>query len=58
MSVTYVHARICEPSPWIVRSRSAIAASMNARIAPPPIWPGPKMLKGCTVTVGSFSSSW
>ena len=26
---------------------------MNARIAPPPIWPGPKTLNGCTVTVGS-----
>ena len=30
----------------------ASAASMNARIAPPPIWPGPKTLNGCTVTVG------
>ncbi len=26
---------------------------MNARIAPPPIWPGPKTLNGCTVTAGS-----
>ena len=25
---------------------------MNARIAPPPIWPGPKTLNGRTVTVG------
>ena len=25
---------------------------MKARIAPPPIWPGPKTLNGCTVTVG------
>ena len=30
------------------RSRPASAASMNARIAPPPIWPGPKTLNGCT----------
>src|SRR5690348_6234960 len=31
---------------------------MNARIAPPPIWPGPYTLNGRTVTVGSPSSSW
>ena len=31
---------------------------MNARIAPPPICPGPKTLNGRTVTVGRPSSSW
>ena len=31
---------------------------MNARIAPPPIWPGPKTLNGRTETVGRPSSSW
>ena len=41
MSSTYVHARTWEPSPWMTRSRPDSAASMKARIAPPPIWPGP-----------------
>ena len=36
----------------------ASAFSMKARIAPPPIWPGPNTLNGWTVTAGRPSSSW
>src|SRR3954462_12441027 len=42
MSSTKHHARICEPSPRTVRSLPASAASMKARIGPPPACPGPE----------------